>query len=257
MSEVNLLKWLKHKKAEVKRNNDIFKHLKKSDKRISIALDVINQLRVGRIKAEEGTYVQMESSEFDFSGKKGTDLVEMQDVLLKTESCTACALGSIFLCTVERFNNYEMKVESIAFNENDRHWSLQEKSKEPKYVIEENKNIDYYSFSNYLTKFFTEQHLSDIENAFEERRIGHNNNVVTNYDSIKFFKTLNEYYCVNDVVIEADERAALKMRLIMENLVANKGTFNPLKNVYSRHKGRWVTPNFRNNKQLFLDRIYA
>lgn len=236
----NMLKWLKKRNEEVKKNNEIFRNLKKFDKRISIALDVIDQIKAKRITPEEGTYCYVKDSKYEIpkNKQKDTAKIEMQDVFAKTESCSACALGSIFICAVERFNHFKVEVGSVSseiYDENDK----------IEYEIA-NTEIYFSGFKKYLTKLFTGQQLADIERAFEQRTVQHEFDY--NQDALQFCKNISA--CEDDYV-------GTKMRLIMENIVVNNGTFEPTENVYRFHNGRYSTPGYKQARKDFLDRVYA
>lgn len=79
----------------------------------------------------------------------------------------------------------------------------------------------------YLEDFFSTEQLEEIESAFER------SNMCNINDGI-----LASNFVFN--ITEASER----MRLIMENIIANKGTFKPSRLPSYKGINKWVTPGF-------------
>ncbi len=97
--------------------------LTKAEKRVSIAKDVIKQLKAGKIIAKRGTYFFMDDirvrDEFYTTSVKNPDRdsseweirknVELQPFLQKAKKCDACALGSMFICEVTERDKFKSK----------------------------------------------------------------------------------------------------------------------------------------------------
>lgn len=197
-------KLVKKNNARITRANKAFEKMTPSEKRVQIARDVLAQLAAKRLIAESGVWLE---------GKDGKDLfkqsdiqkdAELSDILAKTKQCQGCALGGMFMCSVERADNLKLgKLEAVREADNCN-------------TIAEN---DAFS---YLKKFFSENQLEMIECAFER-----GSGASYSRDSVDF---------ACDV-----EDAQTRMRLIMENIVANKGTFRPNKAPVAT----WTTPGYK------------
>lgn len=194
----------------VKVKNAIFLALSRAEQRVVIAQDVLSQLGT-RIIAESGTY--LESSDLDESAENGT--AQVQKEFEKVESCTACAIGSMLLCGVDRANAVTVKQLGI-FGGGE---------------------VSGDGAKRYLRRFFSNLQLCMIESAFENSDFG------TRYPQVGYghakvelavtfgnnVNTLTEL--VNQPVayeneVSEDEN---RLRFIMQNIVANGGTFRPEK----------------------------
>lgn len=197
-------KLVKRTNARITRANKAFEKMTPAEKRVQIARDVLAQLFSKRLIAESGVWLE---------GKGGKDLfkksdiqkdAELSDILANTKQCQGCALGGMFMCSVERADNLKVgKLEAVKESDNCN-------------IIAEN---DAFS---YLRKFFSNDQLEMIESAFE-----HGNGAAYHGDSAEFL------YNIDD--------PQTRMRLIMENIVANKGTFRPSKAPVAT----WTTPGYQ------------
>lgn len=171
-----------------------FEKMTPSEKRVTIAQDVLDQLESKRLLASPGTWVANE--EFEFYVSKGGAPVESLFCTQtgKKKKCNVCAMGALFVCAVERAD--ELKVEDLSNT-----WVSDESTKKMKVNFEEEDVFEY------MDRFFERDQLDAIETAFERGAGG------------TFHSDLAEGFA--GYVEDASER----MRLIMENIVANNGTF--------------------------------
>lgn len=188
-----------------------FKKANKQRKRVMIAEDVLAQLRTKRFVAEQGTFV----------GDLGAFLEEdelnkdLKTICRSEPQCNVCAIGGMFVSAVEFHNKLKVSDVSLEF--------------------------DYKEYSNYLSKWFEKDQLKLIEIAFEDGngavRV---NNSKTHKAASEFFgdlqHELDNHNGMIDLYLGADE----KMRLIMENIVRNKGTFVPEQKPMLEIKARFV-----------------
>ena len=175
-------------KSEIKRRNRLFKKASAAQKRVLIAKDVLTQLKLRRIKAKTGRYINLSYEvESKFYGE------EFQPLFLqrKIPRCTACALGAIMIsCTA--FNNNQ-KVGDPALGCN-----LGQMIKDGDLI------------SNGSTDIFTLEQLSLIEQAFEQ-------------GAGEFFGAAPK-----TVEFGRGYRTdSSRLKAIMENIIRNKGTFIP------------------------------
>lgn len=193
-----------------KLKNAAFLALKPAQRRIQIARDVIAQIG-GRITARAGTYFDTR----DLRNINISDEAQAQTVFKKITSCTVCAIGSLFLCGVDRAN--AVTVGQIELGGG---------------------SVDGSDAKRYLRKFFSIRQLALIETAFEtafeKTYIGPSRFQYSDEAeaATKFGRTADELTdSFNNAVsymdeIEADDN---RMRLIMQNIIANNGTFRPSK----------------------------
>jgi len=176
--------------------NEKFKKATKAQKRVMIAQDVLAQIKTKRYIVESGCWIDTNINAACEKNLKDEDSVQELFAEKKIESCNVCALGGLFMsCT--NFNNNTSFVEL-----NDASGHLGDWISEGE------------EFSNKLNKIFSYKQLRSIESYFENNE-GYFYNQ-REFDGIKAF--CNAY---------PSEKKRLK--LIMENIVENNGTFVPEK----------------------------
>ncbi len=197
--------------ARIKKSNTEFAKLTPAQRRVVIAQDVLSQLESGAMEAEEGVWAVFKKN------IPNTPEVELQDFLNNQNSCNACGLGSLFVCAVKRFNH--LKIGSVIENavtdtRNDVCLG------DP--LIRN--NVTVTTTLSYLRGFFSNDQLQAIENAFEQGGGWFDVNGVESKQN----NAAKEYFAdlendLNDV--GNDFTAELKLKLIMQNIIKNKGTF--------------------------------
>lgn len=150
----------------------------KSQKRVTIAKDVLAQLARKRFLATQGTYLSRRIDAVNLDA-------EVCSITSKHKSCEVCALGGMFVAAVEKAD--KLKV-----------FELSE-------VYGGEATLQQEDCRDYLARFFDEEQLMSIESAFEEDDFG-------DADAAGFTDC---------------EDPPTRMRLIMENIVANRGRFKP------------------------------
>lgn len=146
-----------------------FDSLTKAEQRVVIAKDLIKRLNEHRFTAQAGTYLRVTTGRRD--GERDDEVKDM----LKGARCRGCQLGGIFLCAVDRHNKLKLK-DMGYLEDNDR------------------------SMRSYLSKWFTESQLLEVEEAFEGS---------------------GKYYEWADAI----RRDGVRMRLIAQNIIKNNGRF--------------------------------
>jgi len=215
MNKETLRRLQKNYRDRVRRRNKKFFAADKAGKRVIIAQDVIDQLNVGKIKAENLTYLaskelqdiisNSEEDRTDSTGekqlKKELRQTEVCDILNKN-NCTACALGSIFVSAVGI--NDKLKVKDVI-----SHYGYETE------VVSSDK------MHSYLGSIFSKRQLHMIENAFEGSVV----------NELLLPNVTDEEKCVafNGGLSEEGGIKNPKKRLIriMENIIENNGTFVP------------------------------
>lgn len=217
LSKADIAKLNKAEAARIKKANAIFAKFTPAQKRVMIAEDVLAQMAIGYIKPESRVWAA-----FNKGMPKGDSNMEMQDFLNKQKSCNACGLGSLFICAVKRFD--DLKISTI---NNNSKIDIEEGS-----ALEDGTNycVTVKTIFSYLKKFFSQNQLEMIESAFEEGN-GWVDDHLAEVDSSpgkEYFRNLViklEDMGYNDLIT-----AELKMKLIMQNIIKNKGTFKFDKN---------------------------
>src|SRR5579885_1896683 len=110
-----LIKKAKQEAKQITRANAAFAKLSKAEQRVAIAKDVLKQLKAKKIRPKFGVYLGMPSRSDDLNFRKHLipNLMDeklndkdLQEVLQKIPTCEACALGSMFYCSVKKYDNY-------------------------------------------------------------------------------------------------------------------------------------------------------
>lgn len=203
---------LAQRNAQIEVANKRFMKMPKPRRRVAIARDVLAQLGT-KIIATTGIYLQ--SNDLDGVGDTTKTLGDqLQKHLRKVKSCNACGLGALLFCAVTRANDLKVSDSNVSFG-----------------------NVP--SNKSYLKRFFDTKQLGLIETAFEQ--------------GVRFAETgtsqkqINAAFNFVSEVPKADKYAHtrsahdLRLRLIMENIIANGGTFKP----EIKPRFQIVTPGFK------------
>lgn len=180
---------------ETEKRNRAFAKLSGSRKRITVAQDVLDQLRLRRFVATTGTYLQPTTVEAKRQFNSFDDDSDKRPVheVLEDVKCQVCGIGSLFVAAVDRANACTIKDMDHSY---------------------ENSGF----MREYLGEFFSDEQLVLIETAFETELINSLNTGLSRsspevYAAIRF----GEKY----------SNAEKRLKSIMENIIANKGTFSP------------------------------
>lgn len=173
--------------------NKEFSKLTASEKRVSIAKDVIKQLKAGSFIAAHRVYVRSKQLQSKIETLGFDDSCELKS-LLPTVTCECCAKGSLFLSEVSKRNKYKVDSSTSIFCD-----------------------IDSETITNRLNNLFTKNQLDLIETAFEGELIEIDNDFLRKSKSTsKAIVFKYNFKKPSDVLIA-----------IMENIITNKGTFKP------------------------------
>lgn len=203
---------------QIARDNEKFEAMTPTEKRVQIARDVLSQLRLKRLTAVSGVWLQGGDDSPLFENKDVEKNPELKDILAKTERCEGCALGGLFMCAVERAD--KIKLGELACVKEYKEEAKAYKNT-PEYINDVEGTMEFTDAFKYLKKFFSAHQLEMIEEAFEQ---GSGNCSTTNDHAAGF-------------VIDIDDEED-RMRLIMENIIVNNGLFKPEK----RPVQSWTTP---------------
>ena len=174
------------------------KRLTAAQKRVLIAEDTIAWLNTKAIKAKRGNYFKAPASGIKV---KGHD--DKLDVALATtkKPCQVCALGGMFYSMVRRFDKVTVGIGDINSRLNGE------------YFID----VGVAGIFDELGRYFSHHQLAMIESAFETT------------DMFEW----DDYDHIDEATADKAIKFALKMtpagrlRKIMNNIIENKGVFEP------------------------------
>lgn len=207
-----------------RRANKKFVAADKAGKRVIIAKDVLAQLMAGRIKAKNLTYLKSndlrEAMKTARKDPKAGE-VEVCDIINKSASCTACALGSVFVSAVGIKDALKLK-------------DVMKKHYGDDYEGNSDEIVSSASMHKYLGSIFSERQLHMIENAFEGWPV----NVLKNPGSDSSDWNNRNYALENscnafnggdpsDMLSGAIKSPRKRLERIMYNIIENNGTFVP------------------------------
>lgn len=182
-----------------------FRALSPEEKRVAIARDAIAQIHEGRYRALRGIYFNLP---FDPEYRNR----ELRDVLSVAPTCTVCGLGACFASVIRLDDALVVNAaEQVLYGQ----------------VLNYNKGDG--AMGDRLKEFFTEYQLDLIECAFEMDD--------SNADSLELDHDDDDGYVEGSDQGAADEAIGFGKRhgnnpderliAILENIVANDGTFTP------------------------------
>lgn len=210
-------KLVKVANRRISRANKTFEKMTPSEKRVQIARDVLVQLDSKRLTAICGIWLSGKNEKGLFNEVDIKKNLELKDVLAKVKRCEGCALGGMFMCAVERADKLKLnQLDTVKEINRPYYYRNSYRDSYSDGLISED---DAFS---YMKKFFKLDQLNMIESAFE------NGDGATNH----------AYGA--DFVCGIDDPQT-RMRLIMENIVTNKGTFCPDK----KPLATWITPGYK------------
>jgi hypothetical protein len=178
--------------AQIEASNAAFKKMSQARKRVQIAKDVIAGLKAKKLKAMRGSYIKVKGDSRYFNYKPFND-GSFKEALKDIPECEVCVKGAIFTCIVARRNQVPSNAEQLRhpYPEN---WTGEK-------------------LAPLLGDIFSADQLRLIEAHFEEE------DIESTFGDSKLTKIqvpLSDYLYPEDRMIG-----------IMENIIANKGTFIP------------------------------
>lgn len=168
------------------------KRLTKAQIRVQIAKDVIRQLDANRIVADGGCYLDADEFEEQIDG--AADVPDGR-YLAAPKDCRACAIGSVFVCALDRFN--ELKLHKF---------------------VDDGGGSD--AMVRYLSPWFTRAQLRLMEIGFQE--YNSDPGAVTD-------RAADAAYAWHEKRLGSDGECDYDaiMRALMKNVIRNNGTFKP------------------------------
>lgn len=182
-------------KEMIEKANSDFKRMSKTNKRITICQDALDQINRGWVQPGHFGYMSV-------GGDLGCDDEEAQLALLTTDqSCRCCALGTLLISGV-RCNN----------------------SLDPMDIM----HPDDRSIKDYFDDIFDRDNLSLVESAFEQKD---HSELYSAYE-LKFDQNKNEYisHPLIEKAIKFGNRYSnptKRVQAILRNMIKNQGIFKP------------------------------
>jgi hypothetical protein len=173
------------------------KKLTKTEMRVAIAKDVIAQIKAKKYNPTQGTWVDDENQSYEqwlYDNARDCK-VDVRDYTNNIKKCNVCALGSLFVSAVNKYNNVY-----------GTYWSLSSGE-----VFNTNETRNY----NPLLRYFTIKQIRLIEYTFE----GGMGAVCFDDDH----PMVNKAYAFYSRYPDSKDR----LLAIMKNIVKNNGTFKP------------------------------
>lgn len=194
----------------VLKNNADFEKLSQAEKRVAIAQDVLVQLQMEKIVPTQGLYLEG-PDDSEVAIKPSTPIKNV--TAWQEPGCSVCAKGALFVSAVKMMNGRKVK------ELKDLNWLTDENGQDIN-------KYDAFSVGNdtivdYLGDVFLSDQLNMIEAAFEE-------NNIDDYLADELKRKVRKKTGHHSIYFRQEESdEAERMRLIMENVVKNKGTFKP------------------------------
>ncbi len=182
------------------KENARFEALPLWQKRVQIARDVLAQIQIKRITPTNGTYLGSVRGKGQILSEVPLSQAEKEvsEIFAGMDSCTACALGSLFVCAVDRAD--KLKVKDLVGG--DIIANL------PTTTVDIARWAGQSKMRSYLEPFFSSKQLQMIENAFE-----HSGGMPGGKFNIKGFSIL--------------ESSTSSLERILRNIIRHKGSFKP------------------------------
>lgn len=189
---------------QIARNNKKFEKLSPAEKRVAIARDVLEQIRIKRLIPTAGFWLAGKNNTALFTKADVEKNPEMQTIFANKKECIGCAVGGMFMCAVEMAD--KLKLDELNQVKNYQSNLANAADSEKKYYKLTTGCIEDEDAFKYLGRFFHLNQLNMIECAFEQ-----GTGAYYNADAAKF--------------AQHEDNPSERMRLIMENIIKNNGVF--------------------------------
>jgi hypothetical protein len=189
--------WEKLKRALTRKQRE-FEKMTPREKRVAIARDVIDQIEARKLIA---TSVYFDLSHTAAERMRASHRSGSVDVAMVTAQaqCRVCGIGSLFVAAIERADN-------LKFKDFSRH---------------DHRDAEV----TYLRQWFDEATLDRVEQYFERKTIE-----CGVREGFRSAAPVSKH--ASPILVENDNGRRLTM--IMENIVSNRGTFDPTRGKHGR-----------------------
>lgn len=192
----------------IKRAKKAFLRMSPAQKVVRIAKDVLEQIEAKWICPTRGTWVSRSGDirEPIYFGKSGRLIgadKQLRDLLPRLEACNACAVGSLFLCTVAR-------ADALTIGDLSRGTSTP--------------FVSFHGLSrpvrDYMLRYFSVSQLRLIEIAFEGGGGAHG--------------STDDHERAAAAMFTKNESSKKRLTVLMKNVIKNEGKFVVPKSIYVR-----------------------
>ena len=183
-------------KTIIKRKQKLFSKMSIVEKRIAIAKDVIERIKISQFLPEQGVFCEIDGDDIsEYEGKTitGEPITEVCDIVNSKQYCSVCAKGGLFMSYVGYVDN--LKIDDLTYGT--RKASLNGNEMRS------------------LSKIFSQKQLSLIETTFENS--SYNWNVELSDEEREICRRFHDKY----------RHTSERLIKIMKNIIKNNGTFKP------------------------------
>lgn len=193
-------------KRAARARNRRFEKKSLSEQRLAIARDVIEQIEAGDLTAASAYFASSDLSRFEdrIFRRESLGEVDASVVLPQVADCRVCGIGSLFKCAVENANSLPIK--------DLLHGDTRENE------------------VRYLRTWFSKEQLNLVEDFYERHTRWQD------YHSSYTRVGARSGKPVGDSPIMAMEHDGTRLKMIMENIIANNGKFNPWRGPHKSKK---------------------
>lgn len=205
----NLKRRLTRARKKLEQKNAEFAKMTKKQQRVTIAADVIADLRTRKLVADTGRYL---FDSFNVTKEDGwetcklpddMDLAEIQyGELAEAGTCTVCGIGALFVDAVKRHDKYTAD-------------------------LAEAEQPSQREIHDYLGKWFSVKQLLLVESAFETREFLDDD--YSGYGDDEDRTPSDEDLAAAVIFGRRFSTPDKRMKAIMKNIIENDGTFKPPK----------------------------
>lgn len=189
-------KFFERLRARLKRENKKFKTLSKGAQRLQIAQDVLTQLAMRRIRPESN-YFSLSDGLDEVAAEADQKGLDLSEIVAQT-TCHVCGIGSVFVAAVQRAD--KCKLSDMKATGNTRDFE-----------------------TDYLKRWFSLDQLGLIEAYYECHDSGSQYYSESGHDS-----PFDSEWDVRSP-IHRQKSPNKRMKMIMENIISNRGKFDPTK----------------------------
>ena len=190
--------------------------------RVAIAKDALAQIRLQKLKPVAGCYI---GNSFNLSEKGKKDEISKAITKAVPKNCEVCALGSMFISSVNKFNHITLEDITIP-REGGIHISEDTGKRFINEYNEQEVKMERESITKYLGRWFSQEQLDMIETAFEGDDINGSLDDGIQDEVKDWREALAEQYDDNTDGDLGPFDTYILVK-ILENIVKHNGTFTP------------------------------
>lgn len=169
-----------------------WEEMTREERKVQIAKDVLARLDANKLIAKHDSWIKEKWDIKEFGLE-----TELQEII-KGKTCTACAVGALFVCKIDRVNSLKLSDLNVNYDEQ---------------AFVSAADMEYY-----LDDCFSFEEIMLIESAFE--------------NGCGAYSGASRYFPTPRIIDEEDVLNAWfspeqRIRILMKNIIDNEGVFNP------------------------------